>query len=90
MHHLNTFRNFSIGLVLVFCIISGAAGQDYTAPQISSSGKTIQSFVPKGYKVYAKEEADFNGDGLRDAVIVITIDSDYHDGDPRPVLVLFR
>jgi hypothetical protein len=58
-------------------------------PSIPKSGSRIEDFVPAGYRVCARAEADFNGDGLTDVVVVIESESE-REREVRPLLVLFR
>jgi len=44
------------------------------SPRIPESGATIDSFVPPGYQIEQKEEVDLDGDGLRDAALLIVPD----------------
>jgi hypothetical protein len=67
-----------------------AAAQADTPVAIPSSGDTIEAFVPQGFHVHSRKEADFNGDGLVDAVLVLEADDEaLRYETPRPLVVLF-
>lgn len=71
--------------------ISPVRAQIATPPQIPAHGKAIASFVPSGFHVHSSKEADFNGDGLRDVVMVLEADDEaLRYEQVRPLIVLFK
>ena len=68
-----------------------ARAAELTRVEVPASGKSIESFVPKDYRIHERHEADLNGHGLRDAVLVVEFDDDVLAFEhPRPLLILFR
>jgi len=57
--------------------------------QFPNKGSKIEDFLPKAYEIFDKKEADFNGDGIVDAVVVIGLKDKNQEGD-RYLLVLFK
>jgi hypothetical protein len=57
-------------------------------PAMAGAAPTVDKFVPPGYRVLLRATADFNGDGLRDVLLVLARKGDA-DAD-RPLLILFR
>ena len=73
---------------LVIMALQAAAQAD--APVIPSTGETVEAFVPRGFHVHSRKDADFNGDGLVDAVLVFEGDDEVlRYEQPRPLVVLF-
>lgn len=70
-----------------FCAGLSAAADD--KPLIPGKGSMVEDFVPKSYEILDKKEADFNGDGTSDMVMVIGLKDKNQEGD-RYLLVLFR
>ena len=69
--------------VLLLCLGGGpacAAGGG-GPPQIPPSGATINTFVPAGHHIEQKEEVDLDGDGLRDAALLIAPDCESESKD---------
>ena len=54
---------------------------------IPSSGSDVKNFVPQGFQIINKLEADFNGDGLGDVILVIGLENDSESS--RPLIILF-
>jgi hypothetical protein len=54
---------------------------------IPSSGSDVKDFVPKGFQITNKLEADFNGDGVGDIILVIGSENDSESS--RPLIILF-
>lgn len=78
-----------ISLVALVIMACRAAAQE-NPPVIPSSGEAIEAFVPRGFHVYSRKDADFNGDGLVDAVLVLEGDDEVlRYEQPRPLVVLF-
>lgn len=82
-------------VILTFFSISKPKDPDH--PVIQKSGKAIQSFVPVGWEIIDSVYGDLNGDGLKDAAIVIqsldsTLDTTIANDDtsygPLRILVL--
>ncbi len=61
-------------IVILSSLNIGASGQSILSKKIPVHGKTIKSFVPKGWIVLTKAVGDYNRDGIKDYAIVI-IDS---------------
>src|ERR1017187_1689224 len=68
---------------------STAPGNSHCTPTPSDAETQIESFVPHGDQIAARAEADFNGDGLPDVVLVVELASDRFK-KYRPLLVLSR
>jgi hypothetical protein len=68
---------------------STAPGNSNCTPTPSDAETQIESFVPHGDQIAARAEADFNGDGLPDVVLVVELASDPFK-KYRPLLVLSR
>lgn len=69
----------------------GAAPDPLTPPRIPLSGKTVEAFVPKGYEIFDRKEADFDGDGQIDVVLGLQVADEIAAYDnPRPLIILFR
>ncbi len=83
----------SICIACLICLIALISNKA-DALEIPKTGSTIESFVPKGYSIREKKEADFNGDGKTDIVMVIEMskkDNESLFGDePRPLIILFK
>ncbi len=69
--------------------LAGVAAFAETAPS-QRLEPLIASFIPEGYAPIAKGQADFNGDGLVDVVLVVARLADPDPEADRPLLVLFR
>jgi len=89
-------KKSDIKSILVFCFIclSAFISDKTDALEIPKTGSTVESFVPKGCLIREKKEADFNGDGKTDIVMVVEMskkDNESLFGDePRPLIVLFK
>ena len=67
-----------------------AAAPADTPVVIPSSGESIEAFVPGGFHIHSRKDADFNGDGLVDAVLVLEADDEVlRYEQPRPLIVVF-
>jgi hypothetical protein len=87
---LHGVYRLSIALALLACCAQ-SRGAEPAPIAIPASGKSVESFVPRDYRIHERHEADLNGDGLRDAVLVLEFDDDvlaYEN--PRPLVILFR
>jgi hypothetical protein len=74
--------------VVAIAALHAAALAD--TPVIPSSGETVEAFVPRGFHVHSRKDADFNGDGLIDVVLVLEGDDEVlRYEQPRPLVVLF-
>lgn len=62
-------------LVPALLLIAGAAGADDRVPPVMTD-ETLQLSLPDGARVEARLDADFNGDGLTDVVVVARNDTD--------------
>jgi tetratricopeptide (TPR) repeat protein len=80
-------------------ILTEKRKKGFEYPTIQHSGKTIQSFVPSGWKIKDKALGDLNGDKIADAAIVLEyntiaeeVRADNHTihSHPRILLVLFK
>ena len=61
-----------------------SAGGGRDSPRIPESGAKIETFVPPGYQIEQKEEVDLDGDGLRDAALLIVPDCEAkRDASPQ-------
>lgn len=78
-----------LGFVSLFAVAwhpcSWAADE---VPSIPQRGKTLQSFVPSGYKIGIQAHADFNGDGREDIAALLWVSPD--SPAPRPFIILLR
>jgi len=87
----------------VFLTVSAQA-QVYTKPDkaietITLEGRTVESFVPKGWEIISRADGDLNGDGLKDAAIslgltednreMLDTSEDNYESPPYIVAVLF-
>src|SRR5262249_16767124 len=60
-------------------------------PRIPASGKTVEAFVPAGYEIFSRKEADFDGDGRMDVALGLQVaDETGAYENPRPLVILFR
>jgi tetratricopeptide (TPR) repeat protein len=75
------------------------AAQPFYYPTLPQSGKTLDDFIPAGWKIKGKAMGDLNKDGIADAALVLeykTItaesraDNDTIYSYPRILLVLFK
>lgn len=66
---------FARCLVPALLLIAGAAGADDRVPPVMTD-ETLQLSLPDGARVEARLDADFNGDGLTDVVVVARNDTD--------------
>ncbi|HEY1906105.1 MAG TPA: hypothetical protein VGG91_08690 [Myxococcaceae bacterium] len=67
------------------------------APPIPDTGKTVEDFVPNGYRIFDRAEADFDGDGQPDVALGLEVENAEGDEDdsprvptPRPLIILFH
>lgn len=66
---------FARCLVPALLLIAGAAGADDRVPPVMTD-ETLQLSLPDGARVEARLDADINGDGLTDVVVVARNDTD--------------
>ncbi|OCX51886.1 hypothetical protein BEL04_17945 [Mucilaginibacter sp. PPCGB 2223] len=94
-------KNLSlISIILLSSLFKNTQKEPFTYPTITSTGKTIAAFVPKGWKIKSKAIGDLNGDKTadialileyRDTVSEIRSDHDTLTGNhPRVLVVLFK
>lgn len=80
-------------LACLICLIA-LIGNEADAIDIPKTGRTVENFVPKGYSIREQKEADFNGDGRPDIVMVIEMskkdDNQIFGDEPRPLIILFK
>ncbi len=59
------------------------------APDIPRTGKSLLDFVPRGFVIYEKVQADFNGDQRMDVALVLrpVLAKEF---DPRPLIILLE
>ncbi len=62
-------------LAPVLLLMAGAAGADDRVPPVMTD-ETLQLSLPEGARVEARLDADINGDGLKDVVVVVRNDTD--------------
>ena len=62
-------------LIPALLLIAGAAAADDRVPPVMDAD-TLQLALPDGARVEARLDADFNGDGLKDVVVVARNDTD--------------
>jgi hypothetical protein len=62
--------SLTVLLLALWCGPARAVGGGGSLP-IPESGATIDTFLPPGYQIEQKEEVDLDGDGLRDAALLI-------------------
>ena len=58
-------------ILLSFLSLISLSSDTSKYPTIQKQGKTIESFVPKGWKIIAKAQGDLNNNSLQDCAIVI-------------------
>ena len=73
-------------LALETSISTGLAQSEQ--PSIPESGTRIEDFLPDGYQIFERAEADFNGDRRTDVVLLLS-SADETTG-PRPLIILFN
>jgi hypothetical protein len=89
-----------LALLGVCCQFAHAAGHG-GSPSIRQSGATIESFVPPQYHIATRIEADLDGDGLRDAALLVVPDckedvsessglEEECEADGRMLVIVFR
>lgn len=68
-------------------IPASQSNKTIVAPELPRTGKSPLDFVPKGFVIYEKVQADFNGDRLKDIAIVLrpVLTREF---DPRPLIIL--
>ncbi len=96
---LNHRRRLNVSR-LTFCLLLlmtkvTVAGEDGDALVLPQTGTTAESFVPSSYSIRDTKEADFNGDGLPDIVMVIEPikkenEESLFSEDARPLIILFK
>lgn len=69
--------------------------ESFESITVPVSGKTLQSFIPKGWKLLEKAEGDLNKDGLADTSAVVEEDrkwemQDYGNAPQRILLILLK
>jgi hypothetical protein len=71
--------------------VQAAAPDVTTPPRIPVSGKTVEAFVPPGYEIFDRKEADFDGDGRIDVVLGLQVahETGWYE-NPRLLVILFR
>ncbi|HEY2558152.1 MAG TPA: hypothetical protein VGI48_00405 [Caldimonas sp.] len=83
------------------CCPFAQAADDGALLRIRQSGTTIESFVPPQHRIAVKVEADFDGDGLRDAALLVVpdckelaesspLEREQCEADGRMLVVVFR
>ena len=80
-------RVSSLPALSLLCALGNVAALAEVPPS-PRFGTAVESFIPTGYSPIAQEQADFNGDGRLDVVLVVASKAD-PDAD-RPLLILFR
>jgi hypothetical protein len=78
-------------LVAIFCCLLFTLPilGDPKIPEIPVKGKSVQSFVPKGWKILSMAEGDINKDSITDIAIVLKHKSETSkNSTPRILLVL--
>lgn len=83
------FRSF---IILIFCSLSFYSfSQKPLKELLPQKGKTINSFIPKGWLQLHSTTSDFDSDGLKDAVVVL-IDSvnEKITGDGNRSLIILK
>jgi hypothetical protein len=88
-------------LLLGGCGTLAHAAEDSDALSIRQSGPTIESFVPPQHHIATKIEADLDGDGLRDAALLVVpdctevaqsspLEREQCEPDGRRLVIVFR
>ncbi|MGE5607257.1 MAG: hypothetical protein ACM3YE_16395 [Bacteroidota bacterium] len=62
---------------------------DSKLPTLITQGKSIESFIPVGWKLINKTEGDLNKDGLIDIAGVLELNREYEMGLEAPPRILF-
>jgi hypothetical protein len=75
MHYLQTILKIFLLILIPILIVQTSFAQQ----------QTIQSFIPKNFKLLDSASGDFNQDGNKDVVLIL--DSN-QTGDTRPLLIL--
>ena len=72
-------------------LLCGALGAADGIGEVSipKTGRRVDDFIPPGYRVCARAEADFNGDGLADVAVAVESTRE-GEREIRPLLVLFQ
>lgn len=64
--------------------------QDSQLPPIPKTGKMYNDFVPKGWNVLERLDADFNNDNLTDEIIVLNSSSEEENPDESRLLLILK
>jgi hypothetical protein len=69
--------------------------ESFESITVPLSGKTLQSFIPKGWKLFEKAEGDLNKDGLADTAAVVEEDrrweiQDFGNAPGRILIILLK
>jgi hypothetical protein len=83
---------FRIFIILFFCSLSFYSFSQKTLKELlPQKGKTINSFIPKGWIKLHSSAGDFNNDGIKDVAVVL-IDSGYEKitGDGNRSLIILK
>lgn len=82
-------------ILTAFLVLSVAAQAEVKVPSFPKTGKTLNDFVPSGWKVLKKTEGDLNKDNLPDLAVILASNVEDTNSDdamdaPRPLLILFK
>src|SRR5579885_1055647 len=82
-------------LTCALMAISATAGAEVKVPAFPKTGKTVNDFVPAGWKILKKAEGDLNKDNLPDMAVILASNVEDTNSDdamdaPRPLLLLLK
>lgn len=81
-------------LVLVMTVTASGSENISESPTLVTQGKSIDAFIPKGWKLIRETSGDLNKDGLEDIAGVIELVKDYEinieDAPPRILFIAFK
>jgi hypothetical protein len=78
-----------VSVMLSVCFLYASDGFPGKDPDLQKRGKTIEAFVPAGWKLISRGTGDLNGDALDDIVGVIECTKPMSSPDEAPPRILF-
>ncbi|MFI5149875.1 MAG: hypothetical protein ACHQRM_09100 [Bacteroidia bacterium] len=73
---------FISSLFIFFIICTGAEAKAFSYPDIRSSSRVVEDFIPEGWSVLDSVSGDLNLDGLTDKALVIEFDDSVKEARP--------